>query len=355
MPRIALDAFGGDFCPRNEVEGAIEAARGGIEVVLVGDRQALAALLGQYAGTDDLPIELHHAAETITMHDSPSKAVRGKADASMPVCFDLVKSGSVDALVSAGNSGAMLACGLFKYGRIKGVDRPAIMTTVPTAKDMCCMLDMGANVECRALNLVQFAVMGATYARIKQGKAIPTVGVLSNGTEDSKGTELTRAAHRLLGERRSPDFTYTGYVEGKGVFQGDVDVVVTDGFTGNIALKIAEGAITVFGTFLKRAIEESTLSKLGALMMKPAFADVKRLLDPDSYGGAPLLGVNGVAIICHGGSSSHAIANAIAMAAGFVDQGLTPGLIDAIARNRELLDAAREESGNGVMREPQTT
>ncbi|TPV92336.1 MAG: phosphate acyltransferase PlsX [Myxococcales bacterium FL481] len=342
-PRIALDAFGGDNCPATELEAAVAAARTGLRVLLVGDAAELEPRLATLAGQDNLPIEVHHAPDRISMSDSPSKAVRGKPTASMPVCFDLVKSGRADAVVSAGNSGAMLACGLFKYGRVEGVDRPAITVPFPTLKQKYTwLLDMGANVDCRALNLVQFAVMGSVYARVNGSKSRPIVALLSNGTEPGKGTELTRAAHRILSAHPSVDFEYAGYIEGNNVFDGAADVIVTDGYSGNVALKIVEGTTTAFTTFLRRAIKERHLTQVGALMMKPAFAMVKELLDSDSYGGAPLLGIDGVAIICHGGSSSMALANGIRVAASFVDQGLTPGLTEAIARNQRLFAAAKE-------------
>lgn len=346
--RIALDAFGGDRHPSPEIDAALLAARDGIEVVLVGDaavlRPKLAAKLAE-AGSNasSLPVTIHHAAEAIGMDESPAKAVRAKPDASMPVCFDLVGSGEAEAVVSAGNSGAMLACGLFKAGRIKGVDRPAIATVFATPRDTCCLLDMGVNVECKALHFAQFAVMGATYTRFQYGKARPRVGVLSNGSELSKGTELTRAAHRAMSAVSSPDFDFRGYVEGQELFLDHVDVIVTDGFTGNVLLKVVEGTVGVFAVFMKQGIAHSRLSKIGAVMMKSAFSEVKARIDPDNYGGAPLLGIRQVAIVCHGRASAVALANGIRQADKFVRQGLTPGLTEAIARNAELFDLARGE------------
>jgi glycerol-3-phosphate acyltransferase PlsX len=215
---IALDAFGGDHCPDVEVEAAMAAARDGTSVILVGDHDKIAARLaklGAHApGFAGLPLTIHHASEVITMDDTPSKVVRTKTDASMIVCFDLVKQGKANAVVSAGNSGAMLACGLLKFGRLKGIDRPGIGASVPRTRGQCVLLDMGANVECRPINLVQFAVLGAVFDRTCNGTARPRVGVLSNGSEEGKGTDLTRAAHRALVAHPSPDFHYVGYVEG---------------------------------------------------------------------------------------------------------------------------------------------
>jgi glycerol-3-phosphate acyltransferase PlsX len=344
--RIALDAFGGDDCPAAEVAGAVEAARDGVHVILVGDASRLTDVLRGYPDHEGLPIRIHHAPQVITMDDSPSKAVRAKPDASMPVCFDLVRVGEADAVMSAGNSGAMLACGLFKYRRIKGIDRPAIVTSLPTAKDFVSFLDVGANVECRPINLTQFAVMGAVYARFKHKREHPRVGVLSNGTEEGKGTDLTRATHRLLDEHPSDDFTYVGYVEGDGLFSGDVDVVVTDGFTGNVALKIAEATGRLIGKWLRRAVESGPRSKLGALLMRPAFAELKSMLDPDSYGAAPLLGVGGGAFICHGKSSPQAISTSLQLAARSVSEELIPRLRDAVERNKALFEISKADDAD---------
>lgn len=352
---IALDAFGGDNCPAVEVEAAVAAAQEGIAVILVGDRDRLAAELAQHDlhGIDatgavrGLPLRVHHASEVITMDDTPSKVVRSKTDASMPVCFDLVKQGAAQAVISAGNSGAMLACGLLKFGRLKGIDRPAIGASVPRQNGHCVLLDMGANVECKPINLVQFAVMGAIFARTSLGVARARVGVLANGTEDSKGTELTRAAHRALGANPSADFSYIGYVEGKDLFKDRVDVVVTDGFTGNIALKVLEATAVAFAEQLRAAIEERTLSKVGALLMRPAFALFKKRLDPDNYGGAPLLGVEGVTIISHGGASPRALLNGIRLAGQYAARDLTPALRLAVQGHKDLFAAAKREESTG--------
>jgi glycerol-3-phosphate acyltransferase PlsX len=360
---IALDAFGGDSCPEVEVEAALKAAHAGISVLLVGDRERLAAALarrGVHGVTTsgptegqvpDLPLRIHHAAEVITMEDTPSKVVRTKTDASMLVCFDLVKQGKAHAVVSAGNSGAMLACGLLKFGRLKGIDRPAIGASIPRMHGQCVLLDMGANVECKPVNLVQFAVLGAVYARtsntLQPGATRARVGLLSNGTEEGKGTELTRAAHRALGAHPSPDFEYIGYVEGKDIFKPSCDVVVTDGFTGNIALKVLEATAVAFAAQLRAAVEERTLSKVGALLMRPALALFKERLDPDTHGGAPLLGVEGLAIISHGGASSTALYNAIRVARDYTARDLTPALRAAVATHKDLFAAAKREEGAG--------
>jgi glycerol-3-phosphate acyltransferase PlsX len=352
-PAIALDAFGGDQCPGPEVEGAVMAAREGSRVVLVGDRSKLELELSRHPGWDALPLSIHHASEVITMDDSPAKAVRSRPDASMPVAFDLVRQGQAHAVMSAGNSGAMLACGLFKYRRIKGVDRPALVTSLPTrtleaaeaAKDgWVALLDVGANVECRPLNLVQFAIMGAVYAGWKHGKALPRVGVLSNGTEDGKGTELTRVVHRLLSEHPLFGLEYAGYVEGNHLFTGEVDVVVTDGFSGNVALKVAEATGRLIAHWLRGSVRGGVRRSLGALLLRPAFDELRVRLDPDTYGSAPLLGVDGPAFICHGGASAFAIGNAIGLAARSVTEALTPHIGEALGRHAALVKAAKEST-----------
>lgn len=345
--RIALDAFGGDACPGPEVQGALEAARGGVHVVLVGDETKLTATLDGHPGWRDLPIEIHHAPDVITMEDTPSKAVRQKPEASMPVAFDLVKQGKADAVMSAGNSGAMLACGMFKYRRIRGVDRPALVASLPTSSGFVTFLDVGANVECRPINFVQFALLGSLYARFKHGRARPRVGVLSNGTESGKGTDLTRAVDRILSEHRCDDFDYGGYAEGGSMLAGEFDVVVSDGFTANVALKVAEATGRLIGRWLKEKVTSGPVAKLGALLLRPAFMQLRGMLDPDSYGAAPLLGVGGVAFICHGSASPFAISTALGLAARSVDEDLIEKQAEALQRNQALMQAAKAAEGDG--------
>ena len=342
---IALDAFGGDHCPHAEVEGAVEAARLGVPVILVGDEPAIRGALEKHDGHASLPLSIHHAPQRITMEDHPGRAVRAKPDASMPTCFDLVRKGEAGAAMSAGNSGAMLACGLFKYRRLRGVDRPAIVTSLPNRTGFTTLLDIGANVECKPINFVQFAVMGAAYARFKHGRTRPRVGVLSNGSEDGKGTELTRTVHELLSAAQSPDFLYAGYAEGAGLFDGQFDVIVTDGFTGNVALKVAEAAGRLIGQWLRSAVTADLRSKLGALVLRPTFDALKQNMNPDTYGAAPLLGVDGPAWLCHGGSSPYAIKNALRLASRSIDEGLVGALAESLTRNAELSAAAKAHGG----------
>ena len=343
MPRIAVDAMGSDAAPRVELEGVLAAVRArGVQVTLVGDEPRLRAGLAALGATDKDRIVIRHAPDVITMHDAPSMAVKQKKQSSMRVCFDLVKAGEADAVVSAGNSGAMMACGLFVLGRLPGVERPAIVTTFPTKAGECALLDMGANIDPKPSVLAQFAVLGSVYARLLHGKTRPRVGLLSNGSEDHKGTPLTRDAHQLL-TRPDPaaeaDFTYVGYVEGRDIFRGQVDVVVTDGFTGNVVLKSVEGAAEVILDMVREEVARSGfLSKLGAALMTGALKRLRRRTDYAEHGGAPLLGVDGVALICHGGSNAMAMQNAVFIADRFAQMGLRKELTEAVARHNALWD-----------------
>jgi glycerol-3-phosphate acyltransferase PlsX len=350
---IAVDAMGADGAPRIEVEGVISAVRAhGIPVILVGDEPRLRQELQTLGAAGDPHIEVCHAAEVITMDDAPSMAVKQKKKSSMRICFDLVKAGRADAAVSAGNSGAMMACGLFVLGRLPGVERPAIVTSFPTKTGECALLDMGANVDPKPSTLAQWAVLGSVYARILHGKTRPRVGLLSNGSEDHKGTALTRETHQLLvravvparrpdGGLTSADFDYVGCVEGRDVFRGDVDVVVTDGFTGNVVLKSVEGAAEVIMAMVREEIDRAgILVRLGAALMMRPLRRLKRRTDYAEYGGAPLLGVDGVALICHGASNARAIENAVRVAARFAESGLGEETTTAVRRNAFLWDGS---------------
>jgi len=312
---VAVDAMGGDHAPAVEVEGAVAAARGWqIPVVLVGNAPLLQDLLQQHDAAG-LPITVCHASEVVGMHDSASDAVRKKKDSSIRVAYNLVKSGDAHAVVSAGNSGATMAAGMFVLKRIAGIDRPAIATIFPNLVDQTLVLDVGGNVDCKPHHLTQFAHMGDVYARHVLNKARPRVGLLSNGEEESKGNELTREVHHLL---KNAPFHYVGYVEGRDIFNGSVDVVICDGFVGNVVLKVAEGLADGIGQMLRREIQSRFFAKIGYLLSKPAFQAFKKRIDYAEYGGAPLLGIEGTGMICHGGSSPKAIMNAVRMAHEFV-------------------------------------
>jgi len=330
---VGVDAMGGDRAPAVEVEGAVAAARAwGYAIVLVGDSVRIAAELQKHDVTG-LDIRIQHASEVVGMHDSASDAVRKKKDSSIRVAFNLVKEGDTQAVVSAGNSGATMAAGMFVLKRISGIDRPAIATLIPNLKDVSLVLDVGGNVDCKPHHLAQFALMGDVYSRNVLGKTRPRVGLLSNGEEESKGNEQTREAHRLL---KSAPFNYVGYVEGRDIYNGSVDVIVCDGFVGNVVLKVSEGLAEGIGIMLRREIQQRFWARIGYLLSKPAFSAFKKKLDYAEYGGAPLLGIEGTGVICHGGSSPKAIKNAIRMAHDFVACKLNDKLAFQVTKTAEF-------------------
>ncbi|ABA88681.1 acyl-(acyl carrier protein)--phosphate acyltransferase [Syntrophotalea carbinolica DSM 2380] len=333
---VAVDAMGGDNAPEVEVEGAVAAARRWkIPIVLVGDQGRLDAVLSRY-DLKGLDIAIRHATEVVGMHDSPSDAVRKKKDSSIRVAFDLLRGNEVQAVVSAGNSGATMAVGMFLCKRIPGIDRPAIATILPNKKSQTVLLDGGANVDCKPFHLSQFGTMGAVYAKFMLGKERPRVGVLSNGEEESKGNELAREAHKLL---KQSSLNYIGFVEGRDIFSGDVDVVVCDGFVGNVVLKVSEGLSEAISDMLRGEIKQRLFAKLGYLLARPAFRAFKKKVDYAEYGGAPLLGIQGTGMICHGGSNARAIMNAIHMARESVSQRINDRLIAQLGmENPELSD-----------------
>lgn len=313
--RVALDAMGGDHAPSVNIEGAIETVNEfeDIEIILVGDT----ALINQELQRKIYPaarLSLQHASQVVEMHESPSTALRKKKDSSIKIGLEMVKSGRADAFVSAGHSGAVMATSLLLLGKSKGVDRPAIATLMPTIKDTFIMLDVGATVDCKPENLLQFALMGNTYCRLILEKDSPRVALLSIGEEDTKGNEVTKEAFKLIKESH---INFIGNVEGKDIFSGNADVVVCDGFIGNVALKISEGLAETILKMLKREISSVSTGRLAYLMMKPAIRNFKKRTDYDEYGGAPLLGINGTSIISHGRSSSKAIKNALKVAADY--------------------------------------
>jgi glycerol-3-phosphate acyltransferase PlsX len=316
MTTIALDAMGGDHAPRAEVEGAILAARElGVKVVLVGIEDKVRQELNRHRHRG-VAVEIVNATEVVTMQDSPSQAFRRKKDSSLHVATKLVRDGKADALVSAGNTGAAMTVARFVLGTLPSVDRPALAAAFPNMKEkVTVILDVGANVDSKPEQIVQFAVMGEIYYRTIWGTRKPRVALLSIGEEEMKGNELTReAANRL----KQASINFTGNVEGRDVFRGDVDVIVCDGFIGNIALKISEGLVEHIGGMLKKAIKSSLTSQLGYALSKRAFDDFRKRTDYSEYGGAPLLGVRGVTIIGHGRSNPNAIKNAIRVASELV-------------------------------------
>lgn len=303
--------MGGDHAPDEIVRGAVEAAReGSLNIVLVGDQSRIHPFLpGDF---QSLGVEVRHASECIAMHESPVFAIRRKRDSSLAVCMRMLKEKTVDGVVSAGNTGAATALAQMIVKRIEGIDRSAIATVLPTAKDNVVLIDSGANVECRPQNLLEFALMGTVYSRYVLGKENPVVGLLSIGAESVKGNELTRAAYELLSEA---PINFHGNVEGRDIGMGLVDIVVCDGFVGNVVLKVAEGYGLAILKMLKESLMGSDpLTKLGMLFMRGSFRKFKKRVDYAECGGAPLLGVNGVCIIAHGSSNAYAMKNAIRIA-----------------------------------------
>jgi glycerol-3-phosphate acyltransferase PlsX len=341
--RVVVDGMGSDRAPGPEVAGALRAVRAGsLEVVLVGDREKLEEELTRAGRTPDDKISVVHASQVVTIDDHPAQAFRRKPDSSMRVAVALVGDGDADAVVSAGNSGAALAYGLFLLGRILGVERPAIVTVLPTPTGPLVLCDSGANTESKPAHLAQFGMLAAAYDRAVHGRERPRLGLLSNGAEPGKGTPLTRAAHELLAAAAAAKpaaFEYVGYVEGSDLFRGVVDVLATDGFTGNIVLKTCEGIAEGLFGMVRQEIEaeigvaaegsEPALARLGAAIA-PALRGVARRIDYTEVGGALLAGVLKPIVIAHGRSDAAAMSNAIQAAARFAEQKLPDQLAQAM-------------------------
>ena len=337
--RVAVDVMGGDNAPVVEVEGAIAAVREfGVPVTLVGNTEKVRHELAKY-DCKGLDVTVHHASEVVGMHDSAADAVRKKKDSSIRVAFELVKNGEAAAVVSAGNSGATMAAGMFVLKRLAGIERPAIAQTFPTLRGRTLVLDVGGNVDCKPVHLVQFAIMGEVYARLVMGVANPRIGLLSNGEEESKGNDLTRETSVLL---KKISLDYAGYVEGRDIFNGMVDVVVCDGFVGNVVLKLSEGLAEAVGKMLREEIERGFLSRLGYLLARKAFINFKKKVDYAEYGGAPLLGIDGVGMICHGGSNAKAIKNAIRFAYDYAQKGVNQKVAEKLQENFAVYMQQRE-------------
>ncbi len=329
--RVVVDAMGSDRAPGPEVAGALRAVRAddAVSVTLVGDAPRLEIELARAGKTDGDRVRVHHASEVITMDDHPGQAFRSKPDSSMRVAVQLVQDGQGDAVVSAGNSGALLACAMLVLGRLPGVDRPAIVTVLPTPAGPLVLCDAGANTEPKPSQLAQFALLGAAYDRAVHGR-IPRVGLLSNGAEPGKGTPLTREAHTILSEVTGA-FQYIGYVEGSDLFRGVVDVIATDGFTGNIVLKTCEGIAEGMFGLVKQELDKTALARLGSALVAPALRGLAKRIDYTEIGGALLAGVTRPAVIAHGRSDGNAIASAIRAADQFAERSLPGQLAAAIS------------------------
>jgi len=347
MLTIAVDAMGADRAPKPEVEGAIQAARQyNLRVLLVGQEDVVRGELAHHPEARSLPIEVVHASEFIGMEEKAALAVKQKRDSSMRVGLRLVKEGEAAGFVTAGNTGAAMVTAKMVLGVLPGVDRPALATVFPnSAQTATIMLDVGANVDCKPQNLQQFAIMGETYFRaIFSGQfptaANPRVGVLSVGEEETKGNDLTREAFQLI---KALPLNFMGNVEGRDLYNGRADVIVCDGFVGNVALKVSEGMVGVVRAILKETLQSNIWRQMGFLLARPAFADFKKRLDYSEYGGAPLLGLKGVAVVSHGSSNGNAIKNAVRVAAEFARSGVNQKIEEQIRATRERVSAEQKK------------
>ena len=332
--KIALDAMGGDHAPASTIGGALEALRDypSIEIVLVGDE---ARINKELANTEHAPqlaqrLTIHHASQVVEMGDSAIDAVRRKKDSSISRAIDLLADGAVDALVSAGHTGAFVAAAKVKLRTLPGIDRPGIATVMPTETNLFLLIDAGANVDSEPKHLLQFGIMGSVYSREVMGRENPRVGLMSIGSEASKGNELTRDAYKELSQAK---INFIGNVEGHDLFNQPVDVVVCDGFVGNVILKTSESLAGAIFSWLKRELKKDLVRQAGAMLAKEAFYTIRRKTNTEEYGGMPLLGVNGICIKAHGNSSPKAIRNAIRVASEAVAHKVNPHIIEEIARH----------------------
>lgn len=325
---IAVDAMGGDHAPQTIVRGAAQAVRDlPARVILVGDRARLEPLVAEENHPEGL--DIHHASDTIAMDAHPAKAVRRQTDSSIVVAARLVKEGNAHALLSAGSTGAAMAAPFFQWGCIPGIDRPAIASILPTLRGVCILLDVGAMVDSKPEHLKQFAIMGSAYSERVLGINAPKVGLLNNGEEEGKGCELVRGAYTLLSAVQ--DLNFCGNVEGRDILSGKYDVVVCDGFVGNVVLKFAEGLSFLILDLIREGITRNARSKLGGALLKPALREVRQRIDYTEYGGALLLGVKGVCVISHGSSNEKAIRNGIRVAYESVSAGVIQAITDKIS------------------------
>lgn len=333
--QIALDAMSGDYGPEELIAGALLAVKQtGLSVSLVGDESLLRKhldVLTPDAKSEKL-IKIVHSTQVIEMNEHPVDAIRKKKDASIMVAFDLVRRGEADAAVSAGNSGATLAAATRKLGRLEGISRPGIASIFPTLKKPVVLMDIGANVDCRPQHLFQFGVMAAAFSRINDVKN-PRVGLLSIGEETGKGNSLIKETYPLL---EKSDLNFIGNVEGRDVFQGEVDVIVCDGFVGNVCLKVSEGLAEAAMQMLRDEIVKSFRAKIGYLLARHAFKAFKKRVDYAEYGGAPLLGIDGIGIVCHGKSSAQAIKNALLEAAKMARGNINQDILDSLAASNNV-------------------
>jgi glycerol-3-phosphate acyltransferase PlsX len=343
--RIAVDAMGGDYGPTVVVEGAAAAAREyGIPLVLVGEESAVKREV-QRCRAQHLPIEVRHASQVVRMDEPPAQALRKKRDSSLRIAAQLVRDGEAAAFVSAGNTGAAMAIAMFVIGVLPGVDRPAIAVVLPNLRGKTVLLDAGATVDPKPRQIVQFAVMGFVYARDILGIPRPRVGLLSVGEEEGKGNELTKEAFKDL---ENSSLNFIGNVEGRDIYNGNADVVVTDGFTGNVALKISESLAETLGAMIREELTRDWMSKVAGFLARPAFRRFRKRVDYVELGGAPLLGIDGASIICHGASPPAAIKNAIRMASEWVQGNVNDHIRAALEAEFALASREQDRGGGGL-------
>ena len=343
--RIALDAMGGELGPEEMVAGAIQAVdESDLDIALIGDENILNSLM-QKLPLVSPRLQVIHASQSVSMDESPFEAIRKKKDSSIARAFEQVKNGKADAVVSAGNSGATMASAIRSLGRLENIARPGIASIFPTLKKPLVMMDVGANVDCRPQHLFQFGVMGAAFSdnlfQIKK----PSIGLLSIGEEGGKGNVLVKSAHELF---RKSSLNFVGNVEGRDIFQGDVDVIVCDGFVGNVCLKVSEGLAEAIISMLRTEISKTFMAKMGYLLAKKAFNNFGKRVDYAEYGGAPLLGVNGTGIVCHGRSNAKAIKNAIKVAAEMIRSKVNDHIVQLLLESRN--DSPNEEQDTPIIK-----
>jgi len=332
--RIALDAMGGDYAPKNTIAGAAMALKEYTAITrlfLTGDESAIRAELSSI-GCSDPRIEIVHTTQVVEMSDAAVEAVRKKKDSSVSRAVDLVKKGEADAIVSAGHTGAAVAATTIKLRTLEGIERPGIASYLPTEKNVCVLIDAGANIDAKPLHLLQYAIMGSVLSKHVLGYADPEIGLMSIGGEDVKGSEFTKEVFKLL---KASSLNFRGNIEGHDLFEHPVEVVLCDGFTGNVVLKTAEATASAVFRWLKRELMKTRFRMLGAWIARNAFRAIRRRTNYENYGGSPLLGVDGICIIAHGSSSPLAIKNAIRVAAEFIEQGINPKIVEAIRSYNE--------------------
>jgi glycerol-3-phosphate acyltransferase PlsX len=332
--RIALDAMGGDFAPQNTVAGAVMALREYPKIsriFLTGDKTAIQTELSKL-GVNDARIEIVHTTQIVEMSDAAVEAVRRKKDSSVSRAVDLVKTGAADAIVSAGHTGAAVAATTIKLRTLEGIERPGIASYLPTEKNVCVLIDAGANIDAKPLHLLQYAIMGSVLSKHVLGYANPEIGLMSIGGEDVKGSEFTKEVFKLL---KASSLNFRGNIEGHDLFEHPVEVILCDGFTGNVVLKTAEATASAVFRWLKHELMKTRFRMLGAWISRNAFRAIRKRTNYENYGGSPLLGVNGICIIAHGSSSPLAIKNAIRVATDFIEQQVNPRIVEAVKTYNE--------------------